>query len=100
MIPLLLALKANKNFLFDSNAGENEDLEKQCLSNKILAIIKFEFTPRDSPQQNGREILWTDAAHHVTDVESKQYGSFPHKACNIPIPKAEYFHQFKEIAIK
>ena len=35
------------------NSGENKDLQEKCLQSKDLNDIKFEYTPRDSPQFNG-----------------------------------------------
>ena len=34
------------------NAGENYKLEKECNSHKYKFNIKFEFTARNTPQQN------------------------------------------------
>ena len=36
------------------NAGENRDLQNKCGDSKDLNDIKFEFTPRDTPQYNGK----------------------------------------------
>ena len=78
------------------NAGENKDLKRKCEESKDLNDIKFEFTPRDSPQYNGkverkfavmfarvrvnfaaakiagklRNKLWAEACCHAIDVEN------------------------------
>ena len=36
------------------NAGENKDLKNKCMDSQDLTDIEFEFTPRNSPQFNGR----------------------------------------------
>lgn len=132
MVSHLLQMKASgtkvKAIRCD-NAGENRKLEDECKKLPDLAHIKFEYTPRDSPQYNGkcerkiavltgrvrsvltaarlpqklRERLWAEAASHVTDVEnllmSKTYNLSAYKACNIDTPKAEMLRQFGEMGI-
>ena len=41
-------------FIRCDNAGENKDLQEKCMQSKDLNDIKFEYTPRDAPQYNGR----------------------------------------------
>ena len=36
------------------NAGENKDLQNKCAEGNDLNNVKFEFTPRDTPQYNGK----------------------------------------------
>ena len=36
------------------NAGENKDLQNKCNESNDLNNIKFKFTPRDTPQYNGK----------------------------------------------
>jgi len=80
------------------NAGENKALQEACQkdTDPDICTIEFEFTPRDSPQYNGkcerkiailagrtrvalnaaklpkslRDKLWTEAGSTVTDVEN------------------------------
>ena len=78
------------------NAGENLDLQNKCKDSKDLLDTKFEFTPRDSPEYNGkierkfavlygriravlnaayltqklRNKLWGEAVMTVTDIEN------------------------------
>ena len=41
-------------FIQLDNAGENKDLKNKCEKSKDLHDIKFEFTPRNTPQYNGK----------------------------------------------
>jgi hypothetical protein len=50
----LLGLGCNVKAIRCDNAGENKDLENKCLKNAKLCNIQFEYTPRDSPQFNGK----------------------------------------------
>ena len=57
MISLLLEIHNKdkitiKNIRCD-NAGENRSLQQLCAENPALSHINFEFTARDTPQQNG-----------------------------------------------
>ena len=78
------------------NAGENIDLQNKCKDSTDLSEVEFEFTPRDSPEYNGkierkfavlygriravlnaayltqklRNRLWGEAAMTVTDIEN------------------------------
>ena len=81
-------------YIRGDNAGENKMLEQLCIKKK--RGIEFEYTPRDSPQYNGkverkfatlwnrvrsdlnaaklskdlRHGIWTECAKHATDVEN------------------------------
>ena len=41
-------------FIICDIAGENKELQNQCKQSKDLMDIKFEFTPRGSPEFNGK----------------------------------------------
>ena len=109
--------------------GENVALETMLKADPDLKHIQFEYTPRDSPQYNGkverkiailhgrvralftaagvpedfRGKLWAEAASFASDIEnlllSKTYGSSPLNALGIEPIKPEALRQFGEIAI-
>jgi hypothetical protein len=111
------------------NAGENVSLENLLKKDPNLNTISFEYTPRDSPQYNGkverkiailtgrvrslltaaglsddlRGKLWAEAASFASDIEnlllSKTYGSSPFNALGIEPIKLESLKQFGEVGI-
>jgi hypothetical protein len=57
MLSLVRQLQKNKTpakYIRCDNAGENKILEKAIKDDPHLPTVKFEFTPRESPQYNGR----------------------------------------------
>ena len=132
MFTLLKHLHSNGviiKYIRCDNAGENVALETMIKTDPDLKHIQFEYTPRDSPQYNGkverkiailhgrvravltaagvpetfRAKLWAEAASFTTDIEnfllSKTYGSSPLNALGIDPIKPESLRQFGEIAI-
>jgi hypothetical protein len=95
LLKKLLGLGCKVKTIRCDNAGENKDLENKCIKDDKLCNIQFEYTPRDSPQYNGkverkiavltgrvrsmltaaglpdklRPKLWAEAARTATDVE-------------------------------
>jgi hypothetical protein len=111
------------------NAGENLSLHKELKNHDKFKDIKFEFTPRDSPQYNGkaerkigiltgrvrslltaagltealRQRLWAEAAMFATDMENLLHSikskKSPYDAFKIDMPKPHGFRQFGEVGI-
>jgi hypothetical protein len=94
---MLHSLSIQTRYIRCDNAGENVSLEKQLKNYPHLCHIRFEYTPRDSPQYNGkverriavlmgrvrsvltaaglpdslRQRLWAEAASYVTAIENQ-----------------------------
>jgi hypothetical protein len=119
----------NVKYIRCDNAGENKDLENKCKKHDKLCNIQFEYTPRDSPQYNGkaerkiavltgrvrsmltaaglpdklRPKLWAEAARTATDVEnviiSMKDGTTAYAAFGLDVPNLQHIKQFGEVAL-
>ena len=111
------------------NAGENVSLQKELQNHDKLRDIRFEFTPRDSPQFNGkaerkiavltarvrslltaagltealRQKLWAEAAKLATDLENLLYSIkhkiSPYEAFKLEMTEPQTYKQFGEVGI-
>jgi hypothetical protein len=132
MLPFLLKLHKLGHpvkFIRCDSAGENKDLENKCQQEPTLCDIIFQYTPRDSPQYNGkverkiavltgrvrslltaaglpdklRPQLWAEAAKTATDIENTllptQQGKSPYQAFGMMVPEFNFVRQFGEVAI-
>jgi hypothetical protein len=119
----------NVKYIRCDNACENKDLENKCKKHDKLCNIQFEYTPRDSPQYNGkaerkiavltgrvrsmltaaglpeklRPKLWAEAARTATDVEnvimSMKDGTTAYAAFGLDVPNLQHIKQFGEVAL-
>jgi hypothetical protein len=127
LLPLLLQFRGIElpvKCIRCDNAGENKTLENKCKNHAQLCNIQFEYTPRDSPQYNGkverkiavltsrvrsmltaaglpeklRPQLWAEAGKTATDIENMlipvHNGMSPYAAFNMPVLKMEHLKQF------